>query len=439
MTASHRSAEVQAASATVSAALTRSGQPGQGRLTRKTAAQLDSADPLKLFRSRFALPADTLYLDGNSLGVLPAAASARVKQVVEQEWGQDLIRSWNKHDWIAAPARVGSKIARLIGAKDDEVVVADSTSVNLFKLVVAALRDRPERRVVVMESGNFPTDLYIVRSAAELLGGELRVVPAERIIDSVADDVALLVLAHVDYRTSAMLDMRRITQAAHDRGALVLWDLSHSAGAVKLDLGADDVDLAVGCGYKYLNGGPGAPSFLFVAERHLPTMRSPLTGWMGHREPFAFKHDYAPADGVDRFLCGTPPLLSLLTLESGIDILLEVDMTIVERKSHLMGDFFIAAVEQECSGHGLILASPREAQARGSHISFAHPEAYSIMQALIGRAVIGDFRAPDIVRFGLTPLYLSFEELWSAVEILRDVLERETWRSQASLPRARVT
>ncbi|WP_114954355.1 kynureninase [Sphingosinicella terrae] len=408
-------------------------------IDRTAAVRLDAADPLRPFRDRFRLPPGCIYLDGNSLGALPATTSARITRAVEEEWGRGLIRSWNDHDWIAAPARVGAKIARLIGAKADEVVVADSTSANLFKLIVAALRARPGRSAIVTETGNFPTDLYVARSAAELTGAELRTTCAQHVIDAISEDVALVVLTHIHYKTAARLDMRRITRAAHAKGALILWDLSHSAGAVALDLNADEVDLAVGCGYKYLNGGPGAPSFLFVAERHQPHMRCPVGGWMGHRDPFAFVDEYVPAAGVDRFLCGTPPLLSMLGLEAGLDVLSDADMGIVERKSQAMGDFFIAAVEQECGGFGLTLASPRASSARGSHVSFGHPEAYSIVQALIRRNVIGDFRAPDIARFGLTPFYLGFEDLWKAVEILRDVFDKETWRSESRSTRARVT
>ncbi|WP_129794186.1 kynureninase [Sphingosinicella sp. CPCC 101087] len=408
-------------------------------IDREAAVRLDAADPLRPYRDRFRLPPGCIYLDGNSLGALPATTSARLTRVVEEEWGQHLIRSWNDHDWIAAPARIGAKIARLIGATSKEVIVADSTSANLFKLIVAALRARPDRRAIVTEAGNFPTDLYVTQSAADLIGAELRTVSTEHVLDAISEDVALVVLTHVHYKTAARLDMRRITQAAHAKGALILWDLSHSAGAVELDLNGAAVDLAVGCGYKYLNGGPGAPSFLYIAERHQPVMHSPVAGWMGHRDPFAFRDQYVPAEGVDRFLCGTPPLLSLLSLEAGLDVLADADMGMIEGKARMMGDFFIAAVEQSCSGFGLELASCRDSSARGSHVSFAHPQAYAIMQALIRRNVIGDFRAPDIARFGLTPLYLGFEDLWNAVEILRDVLHRETWRSETQETRARVT
>ena len=404
-------------------------------------AALDAADPLAGFRERFVLPEGVIYLDGNSLGALPRETPARVDAVMRREWGTGLIRSWNTADWIGAPPRVGSKIARLIGAKAHEVVVADSTSVNLHKLIVAALTARPERTVVLSEPGNFPTDLYMVQTAVATLGGGRRLELAERhqLRERITDETALVLLTHVHYKTADMYDMAAVTAAAHAKGALVLWDLSHSVGAVPLDLNACDADLAVGCGYKFLNGGPGAPAFLFVAERHHDALRSPLGGWMGHARPFAFVDDYEPAPGIARFLCGTPPILAVAALECGVDLHLEVDMQVVAAKSRALADLFIGLVETRCREYGVALVGPPRGAPRGSHVSFRHPEGYAIMQALIARGVIGDFRAPDIMRFGLTPLYLRFADVARAVDILEDVLRTDAWRAPAFQIRQAVT
>jgi kynureninase len=401
---------------------------------------MDDRDPLRRFRDRFVLPEGVIYLDGNSLGALPAVTEGRIAAAVATEWGEGLIRSWNTHDWIGAPARVGAKIAKLIGAAPQEVLVADSTSVNLFKLIVAAVRARTGRTVIVSEPGNFPTDLYIAQGASALLEGvSLRIVAADQIREAIDEEVALVMLTHVHYKTGAKHDMAAITRRAHEKGALALWDLSHSAGAVEVDLNGAGADLAVGCGYKYLNGGPGAPAFLFVAERHQATLQSPLTGWMGHAAPFQFGDDYRPAQGVGRFLCGTPSVLAMLALEAGVDQFAGTDMAAVSAKSRRLCSLFIDLVEARCAGFGLRLVTPRDPAARGSHVSFAHPSAYPIMQALIERGVIGDFRAPDILRCGFTPLYVGFEDVWRAVETLHEVLATETWRAERFQTQARVT
>jgi len=400
----------------------------------------DDADPFRRFRERFVLPDGVIYLDGNSLGALPAATGERLSTAVAGEWGQDLIRSWNSHDWIGAPARVGAKIARLIGARPHEVVVADSTSVNLFKLIVAAMRRQAGRRVIVSEPGNFPTDLYVAQGATALLeGASLRLRPAEQIVDAIDEDVGLVMLTHVHYKTGAKHDMAAIAGRAHEVGALSLWDLSHSAGAVEIDLEAAGADLAIGCGYKYLNGGPGAPAFLYVAERHQAALQSPLTGWMGHAEPFQFGDDYRPAEGIGRFLCGTPSVLATLALEIGVDQFDGADMAALAGKAQRLCSLFIDLVEARCAGFGLSLATPRDPAARGNHVSFTHPDAYPVMQALIARGVIGDFRAPDILRCGFTPLYLGFEDVWRAVETLRDILATGSWRDDRFQTRSRVT
>ncbi|HEX5181788.1 MAG TPA: kynureninase [Allosphingosinicella sp.] len=399
----------------------------------------DAADPLRACRDRFVLPEGLVYLDGNSLGALPRAAIGHQQRVVEEEWGAQLIRSWNSRGWIEAPQRIGAKIARMIGAKPHEVIVADSVSVNLFKLIVAAAELSPGRRTLLSESGNFHTDLHIASGAAELAGLALKIVEREAIGEAIGADTNLLLLTHVHYKTGARYDMAALTAQAKAAGALTLWDLSHSAGAVPLDLAGAGAELAVGCGYKYLNGGPGAPAFLYIAEPLQERLVSPLRGWMGHAAPFAFTDDYVPAPGIARFLAGTPPILSLAALESGVATFDGIDMEDVWAKSIALFDSFIALVEDRCAGHGLDCISPRAPGERGSHISFRHPHAFALCQALIAENVIGDFRAPDVIRFGLTPLYLGFEDLWRAVETLRDMLETGRWRDPRFAVRSKVT
>jgi len=400
----------------------------------------DVADPLAHFRAHFHLPAGVIYLDGNSLGALPCAAPDRVAAAIEQEWGESLIRSWNVHDWIGAPRRLGDKIAGLVGAKAGEVIVADSTSVNLFKLLAAALAHQRNRRTILSESGNFPTDLYMAEGITNMLDGRrLKTVPADDIADAIDDDVAVVMLTHVHYKTGRKLDMAAITAAAHAKGALILWDLSHSVGAVQVDLNGCGADLAVGCGYKYLNGGPGAPAFLFVAERWQDKLQSPLAGWMGHARPFEFIDTYEPKAGIDRFACGTPPMLSLLALEQGVDLMRLADPVLIARKAEGLSELFVEAVEDRCAGLGLSLISPRRFADRGSHVSFAHEQAYAVCQALIARGVIGDFRAPDAVRFGFTPLYTSYAAIWTAADILAEVLATRAWDRPEYRARARVT
>jgi len=400
----------------------------------------DAADPLAPFRSRFRLPSGVIYLDGNSLGALPAATPERLAEAIAQDWGQDLIASWNRHDWIGAPRRIGDKIARLIGARDGEVIVADSTSVNLFKLLGAALARQSGRGAVLSEPGNFPTDLYMAEGVTQMMSGKTLITrPVDEIAAAIDDDTAVVMLTHVHYRSGRKLDMAAITAAAHAKGALVLWDLSHSVGAVAVDLNGCGADLAVGCGYKYLNGGPGAPAFLFVAERLQAELRSPLSGWMGHAQPFAFADAYTPGEGIDRFACGTPPILSLLALEQGVDLMLEADPALITAKSKALSELFIAAVEAKSAGLGLTLASPRNPADRGSHVSFAHDRAYAICQALIDRGVIGDFRAPDLIRFGFTPLYTRFADVWTAAERLIEVVATGAYLRAEYQIRARVT
>jgi kynureninase len=404
--------------------------------TRDDAAALDRADELAPFRDRFVLPDGVIYLDGNSLGPLPKATKARVAEVMEQEWGQSLIRSWTDHGWIDLQFRIGEKIGRLIGAAPGTTVVADSTSVNLFKLLAAALHERPGRNVILTEEGNFPTDLYVAQGLTALLQRhyELRQVPD--VLAALDEQTAVLMLTHVNYRSGSMHDMAAVTRAAHEVGALVLWDLSHSAGAVPLQLDADGVDLAVGCGYKYLNGGPGAPSFLHVAKQLQDNLQLPLTGWLGHAAPFAFESVYRPAGGIARAVVGTPPILSLAALEMGIDIALEAPMAAVRAKSLRLAELFIELMQTE---REFRLLTPREPRARGSQVAFAHPRGYAIMQALIERGVIGDFRAPDVLRFGLTPLYVRHVDVWDAAATLREVMRGEAWRDPRFQERRSVT
>jgi kynureninase len=408
-------------------------------ITRATLAELDRIDPLAPFRDRFLLPGDLIYLDGNSLGPLPKATPSRVAEVVAREWGASLIRSWNNHHWIDLPSRIGEKIGRLIGAAPATTIVADSTSLNLFKLLSAALDQRSERRTILTETGNFPTDLYIAQGLAALLDRGHTVRTEANPSDALDRDTAVLMLTHVNYRTGAMHDMRAVTRAAHDAGALVLWDLSHSVGAVPLQLAEDDVDLAVGCGYKYLNGGPGAPAFLYAAPRLHATLRLPLTGWLGHAAPFAFETDYRPADGIARAIVGTPPILSLAALEVGVDLLLDAAMTDIRAKSTHLTALFLELLAQECPGQEFRTLTPSDPTQRGSQVSFSHANGYAIIQALIARGVIGDFRAPNVLRFGLVPLYLRYVDIWDAVAALRDVMQTGEWRQERFQTRQNVT
>ncbi len=399
---------------------------------------LDRQDPLARFRARFTLPEDIIYLDGNSLGALPQATPDHLARVLREEWGHGLIRSWNTAGWIDAPQRVGGKIARLVGARDDEVIVADSTSVNLYKLLAAALSAAPRRHVILSETGVFPTDLYVAQGVAAEREAVVRTVPRDEIV-AAADTQTVVLLTHVHYRTGERFDLAAVTRALQAKGALVVWDLAHSAGAFPLGLNEAGVSLAVGCGYKYLNGGPGAPAFLYVARNLQPALASPLSGWMGHARPFAFGPDYAPADGIRRFLCGTPPVLSLAALECGVDLTLEADMAALGRKAAQLCGLFIDCVEARCGTQGVTLLTPRDAAARGSHVSFAHPDGYAIMQSLIARGVIGDFREPDVMRFGFAPLYIRYEDVWRAAQVLAEVLAQRSWDDPRYALRAAVT
>ena len=404
-------------------------------MTLDEARAIDAADPLRAFRDRFTLPDGVIYLDGNSLGPLPLASGPTITDMVDRQWGNRLIRSWNE-GWIDAPQRIGDKIARLIGADASEVIVTDSTSVNLFKLIVAALRFDQTRTVIVSEAGNFPTDLHIAEGAVACVpGATLNAVPRDRISDAIDDRTALVLLTHVHYKTAERFDMAEWTARAHAAGALILWDLSHSAGAVPAELNHCEADLAVGCGYKYLNGGPGAPAYLFVASRLQERLASPLSGWMGHAAPFDFADGYAPAPGIKRWLAGTPPMLAMAALEAGVDVMLEADHAAIAAKSASLFNLMASIGD----ALGLDCVSPRDPVHRGSHISFRHPYAYALCQALIAEGVIGDFRDPDILRFGLTPLYVSHEDLVRAGTIMATILAEDRHTNPAFSKRYAVT
>jgi kynureninase len=415
-------------------------------MNRNDALALDAADALAPLRDLFALPNGVIYLDGNSLGVLPKTAAARVQQVVQQEWGVDLIRSWNSAGWMEMPQRIGDKIATLVGARRNELVVADSTSVNLFKVLSAALNiarsGDAQRTRIVSERSNFPTDLYIADSLARQQGFELVLVDSGELLQQLDHRTAVLMLTHVNYRTGRMHDMAALSKAAHAAGVLTVWDLAHSAGAVPVDLHGDGADFAVGCGYKYLNGGPGAPAFVWVHPQYTERFWQPLSGWLGHAAPFDFTPDYRPAAGITRYVCGTPPVLSLAALECGVDTVLAAQqhggMAALRSKSLALTRLFAQQVQSLCPM--LRLVSPADDALRGSQVSFADAEmGYPVMQALIARGVIGDFRAPDILRFGFTPLYLRFVDAWDAAMHVHQVIESGEWRRPEFMQRKAVT
>ncbi|NBF02560.1 kynureninase [Pseudomonas sp. Fl5BN2] len=395
---------------------------------------LDEQDPLAPLRQQFALPEGVIYLDGNSLGARPLASLERARQVIEQEWGDGLIRSWNSAGWRDLPLRLGDRLAPLIGAGAGEVVITDTTSINLFKVLSAALQVQaeraPQRRVIVSESSNFPTDLYIVEGLTQLLqrGYSLRLVDSpEQIPAAIDQDTAVVLLTHVNYKTGYMHDMQAVTGLIHEAGALSIWDLAHSAGAVPVALTQSGADYAIGCTYKYLNGGPGSQAFAWVAPALCDLVTQPLSGWFGHARQFDMATHYEPSSGIARYLCGTQPITSLAMVECGLEIFEQTDMQSLRRKSLALTDLFIQLVEQRCAGHDLKLVTPRDHAKRGSHVSFEHPEGYAVIQALIARGVIGDYREPRIMRFGFTPLYTRFSEVWDAVQILGEILDQKTW------------
>lgn len=396
--------------------------------------RLDEQDPLAPLRQQFALPEGVIYLDGNSLGARPVASLERARQVIEQEWGNGLIRSWNSAGWRDLPQRLGDRLAPLIGANSGEVVITDTTSINLFKVLSAALQVQaeraPERRVIVSESSNFPTDLYIAEGLTRMLeqGYSLRLVDSpDQLPAAIDQDTAVVMLTHVNYKSGYMHDMQAVTSLIHEAGALSLWDLAHSAGAVPVELNRSGADYAIGCTYKYLNGGPGSQAFAWVAPALCDLVTQPLSGWFGHARQFDMATQYEPASGIARYLCGTQPITSLAMVECGLEVFEQTDMQSLRRKSLALTDLFIELVEQRCAGHDLKLVTPRDHAKRGSHVSFEHPEGYAVIQALIARGVIGDYREPRIMRFGFTPLYTRFSEVWDAVQILGEILDEKTW------------
>jgi kynureninase len=390
-------------------------------------------------RALFHLPEGVIYLDGNSLGPLPKAAAARVAHAVTEEWGEMLITGWNKAGWMDQPSRIGDRIARLIGAEPGTVVMGDTLSIKVYQALASALEMNPDRRVVLSDSGNFPSDLYMAEGLCRTLGAgyTLKTVAPQDVAEAIDGTIAVTLLTEVDYRTGRKHDMAALTARAHAAGALTVWDLAHSAGAIPVDLAGAKADFAVGCTYKYLNSGPGGPAFIYVAPRHAEVARPALSGWLGHEAPFAFDTSYRPGRGIERMRVGTPPVLQMAALEASLDIWDMADMADVRARSIALTDQFIAEVEATCPT--LALASPRNGQQRGSQVSFRHPEGYAIMQALIARKVIGDFRAPDILRFGFTPLYTTPEDVTAAARILADIMANALWDRPEYKTRARVT
>jgi len=399
-------------------------------ITEQDCVTLDVEDPLASEAAKYYLPQGVLYFAGNSLGALPVAAQKRVASIIRDEWGEKLVGGWNSAGWYTSPSRVGAKIARLIGADANEVTVTDSTSVNLFKSIIAAMGLNTQRKVCLTDREIFPTDLYIMQGIEVLLGEQftLKAVKRDRILDEVSNDTGLVVLSHVDYRTGDVFDMRNITRHVHEAGGLVLWDLCHSAGIFDIRLNEARADFAVGCGYKFLNGGPGAPSFVYVAKRHLENISQPLSGWMGHANPFAFDETYQSAPGIRKMLCGTPSIIAMGCFEAALDELLPVSMMAIRDKSTKLTRLFIELMKERCADFGFTLISSENDDIRGSQISYTHEQGYAIMQALIASNVIGDFRAPDCVRFGVNPLYLSYLDIWRAINTIKAIMETEAWR-----------
>lgn len=405
------------------------------------ARTLDASDPLASMRERFHLPEGLIYLDGNSLGAMPAATPAHLARVVRQQWGEGLVRSWNAAGWFDLSRRLGERLAPILGAEPDSVRVCDSTSVNLYKLLACALQLAPDRSVILTEHASFPTDSYIAQGLVDQTGGRHRLqrVAANELLAALDHSVAVLMLSHVDYRKGAMHDLAHLTQAAHAAGALVLWDVSHSVGVVPLELSRLAIDFAVGCTYKYLNGGPGAPAFLYVAPAHQSRIVTPLRGWFGHARPFAFEPDYAAATGIDRLLCGTPPILSMTAVEPALDLWRDLDLAAVRAKSVQLTERFIALADRELSGLGFSCVTPREAHRRGSQVCLSHAQAWPLTQALIAGGVIGDFREPDILRFGLAPLYTRFVDIDRAIMTLREIFLSGEWSRAEFQRRKEVT
>jgi kynureninase len=410
-------------------------------MTRDECLAQDAADPLRDYRRRFVLPPNLIYLDGNSLGPMPHGVQTTVAWHMDIGWGVDLITSWNKHDWFTLPGKIGNKVGRLIGAGEGNTVVSDTISVNLFKVLTAAVALRKGRKIILSDMGNFPSDLYVAQGLTQFIGDDyhLRMVEPEAVAAAIMEDVAVVMLTEVDYRSGRRHDMASITRLAHDKGCLVIWDLAHTAGAIPIDLLGSDADFAVGCTYKYLNGGPGAPAFVFVHPRHQAEAMPALVGWFGHARPFDFEPEWKAADGMGRFQCGTQGILSMVALDAAMTVWDEVDMGVVETKSQGLCGVFIALVEELCGAHGVTLVGPRDLAQRGSHVSFSCAEGYAVMQALIAEGVVGDFRAPNLIRFGFAPLYNSFTEVFDAAQKIARILDERVWDKPEFVVRKSVT
>jgi len=398
--------------------------------TRAACEAFDRADPIRAYRDRFRLPEGVIYLDGNSLGALPKATADRVKKVLDVEWGEHLVDGWLKDNWMGLSEVLGDKIAKLIGADAGEVIVVDTTSINVHKVIAAAMLMRPDRRTLLTDKGNFPTDVYMAQGLVEFLGRQHRIkmVEEDEVAESIDEDTAAVFCTQINYKTGRLHDMAKITKAAHAKGALAIWDLAHTAGCVPIELNKIEADFAVGCGYKYLNGGPGAPAFVFAPKRHHDKVRQPLTGWLGHANPFEFGLDYKPAQGIRQFRASSPPILGIVAMEAGIDDMIEFGIGNVRAKSLALTSLFMKLVEERLTKHGFTIATPKETERRGSQVALNHKDGWPIMQALKARKVIGDFREPNIVRFGFAAPYVRFADVWDAVENLVQVMEKEEWK-----------
>ena len=410
-------------------------------ITKYYCQQLDKKNPLAYLRKAFYLPKDKINMDGNSLGPLPKSTKKRLLETMQQEWGEGMIASWSNAGWFDSPIRVGNKIARFIGAADGEVIVGDTTSVNIYKALCAALHLNKGRKIMLAEKRNFPTDLYMMQGISAFADGELvtKSVEPEAIIDNLTEEVAVLLLPHVHYKTAAIKDMKAITKKAHKKGVLIIWDLSHSVGSIEVELNKCKVDFAVGCGYKFLNGGPGAPAFIYVAKRHQPNVLSVLSGWMGHQDPFAFTDEYTPAPDIARFRCGTPGILGMAALENGIDLFEQTSIGALRQKAIQLSHLFMDLMEQECGEFGFELASPKADNQRAGHVAYSHAEGHGIYQAIKKEGVIADFRTPDILRFGITPMYLRYRDIFKVVTIIRKVMEKKAWDRPEYKIRAAIT
>lgn len=403
--------------------------------------QLDHQDPLAFLRGEFLLPEDIIHMDGNSLGALPKSTIQKMKKTIEEEWGNGLIHSWSQAGWFESPCRVGDKIAPLIGASKGEVLVTDSTSINLFKALTAAIGLNDTRSILLSEKDNFPTDLYMMQGISHFTDNRIqtKIVSPEQLLASLTEEVGVLLLTQVNYKTAQIKDLMTITKAAQDKGILTVWDLSHSVGSIEVDLEAAKVDFAVGCGYKFLNGGPGAPAFIYIAKRHQQQAKNILSGWMGHQDPFAFATDYVPANSIERFRSGTPVILGMAALESGVDVFQKTTIQDLRKKAIQLSELFIQLMDQECREYGFQLASPENASQRGGHVSYRHPEGHAIYQAIKRKGIISDFRTPDILRFGITPMYLRYRDIYNAVMRIKEVMATKAWDKAAYKIRATIT